>query len=109
MAERETVYVLCDNGTVMPHDLPLPSGVADRVGRGELRLVNADGSPLADPEPEPQVDPEAVPEGTVATVLGWVGDDRERAVRALEVENAADRPRSTLVGALEALATEPEE
>lgn len=46
MAERETVYVLVDNGTVMPHDLPLPSGIADRVARGQLRLVNADGSAI---------------------------------------------------------------
>lgn len=105
----ETVYVLCDNGTVMPHDLPLPSGIADRVGRGDLRLVNADGSEIAAAEPEPAVDPDAVPDGTVAVVLGWVGDDRERAVRALEVENAAEKPRTTLVNALEALATEPDD
>ena len=50
-----------------------------------------------------------MPEGTVAAVLGWVGDDRERAARALEAENATEKPRTTLVGALEALATEPEE
>ena len=46
MAERETVFVLCDNGSVMPHDLPLPSGIADRVARGDLRLVNEDGSAI---------------------------------------------------------------
>lgn len=104
----EIVYVRCDNGSVMPHDLPLPSGIADRVGRGDLRLVNADGSEIT-AEPEPEADPDAVPVGTVAAVLGWVGDDRERAARALEVEAAAEKPRTTLVGALEALATEPEE
>lgn len=46
----EVAYVLCDNGSVMAHDLPLPSGIADRVARGDLRLVNADGSPLGEPE-----------------------------------------------------------
>ena len=104
----ETVYIRCDNGSVMEHDLPLPSGIADRVDRGHLRLVNADGSEIT-AEPEPIVDPDAVPDGTVAAVLGWVGDDRERAARALEAENATDKPRTTLVGALEALATEPDE
>lgn len=58
--------------------------------------------------PGPTADLDAVPVGTVAAVLGWVGDDRERAARALEVETAAEKPRSTLVGALKALATEPE-
>lgn len=46
MAEKETVFVLCDNGAVMPHDLPLPTGIADRVARGQLRLVNEDGSAI---------------------------------------------------------------
>ena len=44
----EQVFVLCDNGMVMVHDLPLPSGVADRVAKGQLRLVNEDGSPIVD-------------------------------------------------------------
>jgi hypothetical protein len=69
----ETVYVLCDNGSVMPHDLPLPSGIADRVGRGDLRLVNADGTPLADGEPEPAAEPEPPKEpGKSASKEAWV-------------------------------------
>lgn len=109
MAEKETVHVLCDNGSVMPHDLPLPSGIADRVSRGELRLVNADGSAIEEPPPAPPVDPEVVPTGSIAVVLAWVGEDRERAVRALDAEHATEKPRVTLVAALEALATEPNE
>jgi hypothetical protein len=104
----EHVYVRCDNGSIMLHDLPLPSGIADRVSRGSLRLVNEDGSEIAAANPEPAADPDTVPSGTAATVLDWVGDDPERAVRALDVENAADRPRTTLVAALEALATNPD-
>lgn len=41
---------------------------------------------------------------TAAEVLEWVGDDPERAVEALEVEQAKDKPRSTLVKQLEKLA-----
>lgn len=53
-----TVYVRCDDGSVIKHDLPLPSGIADRVARGQLRLVNADGTDPADePVPEPEVKP----------------------------------------------------
>jgi hypothetical protein len=44
----EKVYVRCEDGSVMPHDLPLPVGIADRVARGDLSLVNADGSPLGE-------------------------------------------------------------
>lgn len=103
---KEIVHVLCDNGSVMAHDLPLPSGVADRVARGQLRLVNADGSALIDEPPVPVSDD--VPTGTAAVVLGWVGESPERAVRALEAEQATEKPRKTLVAALEALATDPD-
>lgn len=48
-----TVFVRCDDGSVIEHDLPLPSGIADRVERGQLRLVNADGT---DVEDEPAAD-----------------------------------------------------
>lgn len=108
MAERETVYVLADNGSVMPHDLPLPSGIADRVARGALRLVNADGTEI-EPESEKPADDGALPSGSIAVVLGWVGDDHDRAMKALEAEQAADRPRKSLVAALEAMLTDPEQ
>lgn len=55
-----TVFVRCDDGSVMEHDLPLPSGIADRVERGQLRLVNADGTDPADEAaPEPEAKPAA--------------------------------------------------
>ncbi len=53
-----TVFVRCDDGSVIEHDLPLPSGIADRVERGQLKLVNADGS---DPADEVPAEPEAKP------------------------------------------------
>jgi len=50
----------------------------------------------------------AVPEGTTAEILQWVGDDKEKAQAALDKENAEERPRKGLTGELEELLTEPE-
>lgn len=56
-----TVYVRCDDGSVIEHDLPLPSGIADRVARGQLKLVNADGSDPADEPTGQDTEPPAKP------------------------------------------------
>lgn len=55
----------------------------------------------SEPKQAPGVDPNAVPEGTAAEVMAWVGDDADRAQRALDAENKADRPRVTLIDDLE--------
>lgn len=47
-----------------------------------------------EPEPEP------VPTGTSKEVLAWVGDDKERAQRALDAEKSNTKPRVTLVNEL---------
>jgi hypothetical protein len=46
-------------------------------------------------QPQPQQD--EVKSGTSREVLNWVGDDKERAQRALDKEQASDKPRSTLI------------
>jgi hypothetical protein len=64
-----------------------------------------------DPEPEkpaPPVDPvegadpadsgdEPPTEGTIETLMAWVGDDPERAARALAAEQGRDKPRATVL------------
>jgi len=45
-------------------------------------------------------DSEPVPDGTTAEILRWVGDDQQKAQRALEKEQADDRPRAGLTGEL---------
>lgn len=45
-----------------------------------------------------------VPDGTADAVLTWVGEDSERAQRALDAETGRDHPRSTLVDKLRKLA-----
>lgn len=47
-----------------------------------------------------------VPDGSPTEVLTWVGDDAGRAAQALRVERAKDRPRTSLVTKLEAIAPE---
>lgn len=42
--ETETVYVLGEGGCVIQMTLPLPEAIADRLTKGYLKLVNADGS-----------------------------------------------------------------
>ena len=56
------------------------------------------------PTTEPIVDPnnpDAVPAGTIPEVTKWVGDDKERAQRALDEENKNEKPRVGLVEELE--------
>ena len=54
-------------------------------------------------EPEVEVDDaeSEVPEGTVREVLDWVDGDAEKAQKALDVENAKENPRKSLVSQLE--------
>ena len=62
------------------------------------------------PLPQENADPEAVPQGTVPEVLTWVGDDKDRAQKALDAENADDKPRKGLVKSLEEIVNaKPEE
>lgn len=107
MTVTDAIYLRVAGG-VQAHDLPLHWAIREQLDKGLITRVNEDGTPWVAPAPEPEADPNEVPTGTVAAVLGWVGDDRERAVRALDAENAADKPRTTLVAALQALAADPD-
>lgn len=54
---------------------------------------------------EAPADANAVPDGAVSAVLAWVGDDKDKAAKALEAEQAkGERARSTIVATLEKLA-----
>ena len=62
-----------------------------------------DGSVVADVQTAEAiaVDPVTVPDGSVADVLEWVGDDEDRRRAALAAELDADSPRKTLIAALQ--------
>lgn len=43
----------------------------------------------------------STPEGTIREVMGWVGNDKDRAQTALDDENSKESPRKSLVEKLE--------
>lgn len=51
---------------------------------------------------EPVKIEEAVPTGSIKEVLAWVGDDAEKAQKALDAENSGDK-RSSLISKLESI------
>jgi hypothetical protein len=63
-------------------------------------------APVDDPEPAGgDTDGDGVPTGAAGQILEWVGSDKARAGQALSVEQASDKPRSTLVAALQKVIT----
>jgi hypothetical protein len=68
----------------------------------------AGGAPVeaieaTDAPPVGDLDGDTVPDGAAAEVLTWVGDDPTRAATALTAEQQRERPRTTLITALEKL------
>ncbi len=91
--EEETTLppVTEDTPTETPNE---QGGVLTERGEGGPVVVTTQTG-VTEPEPEP------VKEGSVAEVMTWVGDDSDRAKRALAKEKAATQPRSSLVTLLE--------
>ena len=79
---------------------------SDQGDQGSGDGQPADGAPGDDQGDEnASADGEQPPvDGTIDTLMAWIGDDRERAARALEAEQAKDKPRSTVVKRLSAIA-----
>lgn len=85
-------------------DVPL-----DLSGLGEAQVA-VDGPDVAQvddtgtdesPAEQPAANTDDVPDGVMADVLAWVGEDAERARAALDAEQQREKPRATLVSALE--------
>lgn len=103
--------------------VPVDGGTCVLTHDGRWTLIRPDGSmafrvpapppPVDEPAPEPvQVDavvlPDEVAVGSVDTVLAWVAGDSEdqvaaRVAAALAVEQAREKPRATLLAALDKL------
>ncbi len=60
------------------------------------------GEPPAGGEDGTPVD--ELPDGDAKQILAWVGEDADRAAQALEHEAAKEKPRSTLIAALQKVA-----
>ena len=63
----------------------------------------AEPAPVLAPAETVPVEENTVPEGTAEEILSWVGSDTERALSAIEAEEAREKPRKTLLAKLEAL------
>jgi hypothetical protein len=88
--------------------------LAGNAPEGAVEVTEADPEPKEAPQPpkDPADDPkdpgaggdEPPVDGTIDDLMSWVNDDPERAGRALAAEQAKDKPRSTVVKRLTALA-----
>ncbi|MFD1309041.1 hypothetical protein [Streptomyces kaempferi] len=88
--------------------------LAANAPEGSVEITEADPEPEKKPEPpkEPADGPEdpgaggdgPPVDGTIDALMAWVDNDPERAAQALEAEQAKDKPRSTVVKRLTALA-----
>jgi hypothetical protein len=98
-------------------DGDLARHLADNAPKGHIEVLEGDPAAASPPAPTPpgpepkdpeggsreQDDGEPPLDGTVDQLMQWVGEDTDRATRALAAEQARERPRSTLVKRLEAL------
>lgn len=104
----DTVTLIGQGGAETVFGLPLSENTQNQIASGQVvPKTNEDRLKLnGEPEEEetpveiPDVISGDVPDGTISDVLEWVGDDIDRAVDALTVEQAADNPRSTLIASL---------
>jgi hypothetical protein len=88
----------------------------DNAPEGSIDVLEKDPEPapaLKEPAAEPKAPAEGdgpPVDGTIDDLMSWVDGDPERASRALEAEQAKDKPRSTVVKRLTAMAgTDSEE
>lgn len=100
-------HVDISRGADLPADVP-PAEVLALLRRGVIELVDEqdehEGPDDGGGGVRVQLNKTGpVPQGAIAVVMDWVGEDKDRAQRALEAEEAAERPRSTLVDQLKQL------
>lgn len=81
--------------------------VVDNAPKGSVEVIEADPEPApegpkAPAEPADPGDPPV--DGTIDDLMAWVDGDEDRAAQALAAEQAKDKPRSTIVKRLAALA-----
>lgn len=87
-------YIDIPRGAMLPADVE-DEHIATLVERGHIEPVDDDPD-----GPGIDITGDGVPEGSIAQILGWVGDDVDKARLALAAENAAEKPRVGLVAEL---------
>ncbi|MDF2968369.1 MAG: hypothetical protein K0Q93_2147 [Nocardioidaceae bacterium] len=112
----DSVLLVTDEGSVI---YPVPTRTIIGEHGPELwfpdEAVNGETSPPADLDAALMLSPadsvqaavlsaaDIVPVGTVEVVLAWVGEDQDRARRALAAENERDKPRAGVTAVLQLL------
>lgn len=94
----DTIFVRGEGGSVFEMDLPLPEGIAQRMEKGLIKRVQADGSdwlvPAAVPvEPEVPAPPTVRPAAS-ASKAAWVG---WAVVQGIDPEEAEAMTKADLV------------
>ncbi|MGW1160366.1 hypothetical protein ACWD48_19540 [Streptomyces sp. NPDC002519] len=85
----------------------------DNAPEGSLEILEADPEPAPAPKERPaepvQTEGDEPPvDGTIDDLMSWVDGDPDRASQALDAEQSKDKPRSTVVKRLSALAGDEE-
>lgn len=104
MADAQTVFILGEGGGIFELSLPLHEAIADKLARGHLRRVQADGTPYEEsarpdgvptlPDSRPAVNAQKVEWIGWAVTNGMKPDDAEALTKADLIErfgvNVAD-------------------
>jgi hypothetical protein len=84
----DTVHILGEGGSIILMSLPLPEAIEDRLHKGYLKRVNADGSPVAEAKPRtrPNVNESKADWVSWAVHEGANPDDADAATKADLIE-----------------------
>lgn len=65
----QTIHVRGEGGSIIPMDLPLPDAIAQRMAKGYLQRVNADGTPYTGLHEAAPTTPAGTPAGDGGSAL----------------------------------------
>lgn len=90
----ETVHILSENGvTVFTMTLPLHEAIADRLAKGYLKRVNADGTPFGETSERTQPAPYA----SKTEWVGWAVFESARRGKPLSADDAEALTKHDLI------------
>lgn len=88
----DTIHILSENGvTVFKMSLPLHEAIADRLAKGYLKRVNADGTPFREQSEQP------APYGSKTEWVGWAVAESARRGDPLSPDDAEALTKNDLI------------
>lgn len=91
----DQIHILGEGGTVFKMDLPLHEAIQDRLTKGYLKRVNADGSPWVDKSAAPAEQPP--PYASKKEWVGWAVAESERKGDPLTPDDAEALTKNDLI------------